>query len=556
MPSSVSTRPVLDALRGRRQTRRLRLLVGLLVAVIFGFDVWLPVGVALGSLYIVPVLISVWDANRARTLALAALCSALAPLGAWVALGQAGWLDQRLALTAAEGGASRELLLLLVNSANALFAIWVTTGLGLMRIEMERELVESRELSAVALASINDAVITTDTTGRIVFINAVAEDLTGWERTDAVGRPLTDVLHLARPRVGPGQEEFAAALALGDVRELVRKDGERRLVERRRSPIRDPEGKERGQVLLLRDASERAAQERAVLELAFRDPLTGLSNRHALYERLELELAHARRDGRRLAVMFLDLDHFKSINDTLGHHVGDEILRRVGQRLRTGLRRADTVARLGGDEFTILVPGAGTPADALQVAQKVVELIAAPLPVEGSLLSVRASIGVALFPDHADHGSELLRCADAAMYAAKKRAGSEPALFESGMPLAPTRRAADRVTDAGPPAQVVAEAARDNREGTHTTSAPDGAREGRGVPDGPTYGNVESAATGDGLAADTLVPVPRRLTGVPGSWPRGGDGRAGDGIPVPPSTSATPARPAAGAESQGEPPIE
>ncbi|MBI1380932.1 MAG: diguanylate cyclase [Planctomycetaceae bacterium] len=428
----------------RRAPSHLLLLVGLLVAVIFGFDLWLPVGVALGSLYIVPVLASVWDARRGRTLAIAAICSALTPIGAWVALGEAGWLDERLALPADRGGASRELLLALVNSANALFAIWVTTGLGLMRIEMERELVESRELSAVALASIEDAVLTTDIGGRVVFINAVAEELTGWERADATGRALGDVVHLVRPRMGPGQEDFSAALALGDVRELVRKDGERRLVERRRSPIRDPNGQERGQVLLLRDASERAAQERAVLELAFRDPLTGLSNRHSLTERLELELAHSSRDGRRVGLLFLDLDRFKAINDTLGHHVGDEILRRVGQRLRAGLRRADTVARLGGDEFTIIVPGVATPEQALAVAHKVAELIAAPLPVEGTSLVVRASIGVALYPDHADSPDGLLRCADAAMYASKRRPGTDPALFEPGMPMAPVRPAPTR----------------------------------------------------------------------------------------------------------------
>lgn len=432
----------------RRAPSHLLLLVGLLVAVIFGFDLWLPVGVALGSLYIVPVLASVWDARRGRTLAIAATCSALTPIGAWVALGEAGWLDERLALPADMGGASRELLLALVNSANALFAIWVTTGLGLMRIEMERELVESRELSAVALSSIEDAVLTTDIDGRVVFINAVAEELTGWERADATGRSLSDVVHLVRPRLGPGQEDFSAALALGDVRELVRKDGERRLVERRRSPIRDPGGQERGQVLLLRDASERAAQERAVLELAFRDPLTGLSNRHSLTERLELELAHASRDGRRVGLLFLDLDRFKAINDTLGHHVGDEILRRVGQRLRTGLRRADTVARLGGDEFTIIVPGVATPEQALAVAHKVAELIAAPLPVEGTSLVVRASIGVALYPDHADSPDGLLRCADAAMYASKRRPGTDPALFEPGMPMAPARPAPARTAAA------------------------------------------------------------------------------------------------------------
>jgi diguanylate cyclase (GGDEF)-like protein/PAS domain S-box-containing protein len=415
------------ARRGRTGARLL-VIVTMLVAVIFAFDLWLPTSVALGSIYIVPVFLSVWNASRKLTAIVAAVCTLLTPIGAWIDFGTATALHERLSVGADPD--ARVALLVLVNSANALFAIWVTTGLGLMRIETERELVESRELSAIALASVGDAVITADNHGRIASMNAVAEELTGWPRAQAQGRPLADVLHFAKPRVPPGQEEFASALSLDDVFELVRRDGGRRLVERRRSPIRDAMGAERGQVLMLRDAGERVDQGRAMLELAFRDPLTGLSNRHSLLERLELELAHARRDGRRMALLFLDLDQFKPINDTLGHHVGDEILRRIAQRLRSGLREADTVARLGGDEFTILVPGIGSVDDALAVAAKVDELVAAPLDLDGRSLEVRASIGVAVFPDHARDAAGLLRAGDAAMYDAKRRPGHAPALYE------------------------------------------------------------------------------------------------------------------------------
>ncbi len=429
---------LVDPAAALRSRHRIRRIVALLVAVVFGFDLWLPSGIALGSLYVVPVLISVWGSSRRLTLAVAALASVLTPIGSHFSIGHGGPLIEFLELPPEAAGTSRLVLLTLLNSANALFAVWVSAGLGLMRIETEHELVESRELAAIALGSISDAVLTTDTAGRVTFINAPAEELTAWDREDALGRPLGEVVVLApeRRRRKPAEVELIGG---EEAVRLARRDGEEILVEMRRSPILDRRGEERGQVLLLRDASERAAQEQAVLELAFRDPLTGLSNRNSLFERLELEIAHARRDQRRVALLFLDLDRFKEINDTRGHHAGDELLRRVANRLRRTLRSADTVARLGGDEFTALLPKIGSPEDALAVAQKVCTALSSPARVLGRSLAIQASVGVALYPDHARTPAELVRAADAAMYAAKRRGDGTPVLFEAGMPLDPAR---------------------------------------------------------------------------------------------------------------------
>jgi diguanylate cyclase (GGDEF)-like protein len=150
------------------------------------------------------------------------------------------------------------------------------------------------------------------------------------------------------------------------------------------------------------------------------DPLTGLPNRRLFNDRLEQALATARREGHPLTVMLIDLDRFKEINDALGHHFGDVLLRQVSTRLREALRESDTVARLGGDEFAILLPRGGDTGDSERVAEKIRAAIGAPLTLkDGLTLEVEASVGIARFPEHGREPHELLRCADVAMYVAK-----------------------------------------------------------------------------------------------------------------------------------------
>ncbi len=413
----------------------------LLSLVIFGIDIWLPAGLALGALYILPVLMSVWTARRRVTLIVAGLCSVLTPIGASVSLIRgpgAERLDSALTQVATTlsgiAGAnpdSQIFLLTLLHISIAIFVIWVTTGLGMMRIEMERELLESRELTAVALRSSADGVITADASERVSYMNAVAERLTGWDLDAARGRRLTEVFRLeVDPETAqPGAALDEAGTNVPGRKLLVARDGARSPVEVSTAPIVDKERDLSGQVLILRDASDLAAYETRLRELAFRDRLTGLPNRTSLTERLDLELAHARRDDARLALLFLDLDQFKAVNDNFGHHAGDEMLRATAQRLLGCLREADTVARLGGDEFTVLIPHVQNAADAERVARKIVEALGRPILIEGQLLPIRPSIGIALFPDHADSPEELLRAADQAMYRAKGLGGSRYAMF-------------------------------------------------------------------------------------------------------------------------------
>jgi diguanylate cyclase (GGDEF)-like protein len=152
---------------------------------------------------------------------------------------------------------------------------------------------------------------------------------------------------------------------------------------------------------------------------AYHDALTDLPNRLLFTEHLSPELAQARRHSRPLAVLFLDLDHFKVINDTLGHAVGDQLIKDVAQRLRAGLRESDTVARLGGDEFSILLPELASPVDAAMIAEKLLRLVASPVTLAGRELSVTASIGIALHPSDGTDVESLLQSADLAMYRAK-----------------------------------------------------------------------------------------------------------------------------------------
>ncbi|AWJ90120.1 diguanylate cyclase [Azospirillum baldaniorum] len=167
------------------------------------------------------------------------------------------------------------------------------------------------------------------------------------------------------------------------------------------------------------DIGDKRRAEQHIHYLAHYDPLTGLPNRVLLFDRIAQAARQARRDGGKVAVLFIDLDHFKVINDSLGHSFGDEVLRSVARRLHGGMRPTDTVGRLGGDEFLIVVPAIQKAAEAAAVAEKVLAQLAAPFAIGGRNFVVSPSIGISLFPDDAEDAEGLIRCADIAMYNAK-----------------------------------------------------------------------------------------------------------------------------------------
>jgi diguanylate cyclase (GGDEF)-like protein len=171
----------------------------------------------------------------------------------------------------------------------------------------------------------------------------------------------------------------------------------------------------------LRSALVDARQTREELRiLAYHDTLTGLPNRNLLQDRLGVAIAHARRQSTRLAVLFLDLDDFKAVNDSFGHAFGDRVLVALADRVRASVRAGDTVARFGGDEFVVLLDGVSGRADAAHVASKLLEALRAPFRLDGGLVTVAASLGMSVFPDDGASGDELLRQADAAMYRDKQ----------------------------------------------------------------------------------------------------------------------------------------
>jgi diguanylate cyclase (GGDEF)-like protein/PAS domain S-box-containing protein len=403
--------------------RWLRLVRGVGLAVvellgIFVADLVLPPAVALGAFYAVPLLFC-FQVGRREVVCVAVASSVLAPLGAlWGNFGP-GALDVGV----------------LVPATTGVFAVWLTARLVLIRVADEERMFAARELNEIALGATADAVVVADAEQRVTWINSAAERLLGWRRSEATGLPFARLV----PREEISEDRRIEALGSQDSRLKVRlRNGARLDVDVTYGAIRDLAGRQRGGVWVMRDVSQRVALERELRELAFRDRLTGLPNRALLVERLDLELAHARRDGTQLAVLFIDLDRFKEINDSLGHQAGDDLLRGVGDRLAACLRKADTVARLAGDEFVILLPRVRDRHDAEVVAVKVREALAEPFVLAGARRPVTCSIGIALYPEHAGDQLTLLERADAAMYRSKAegsgghRFAAEP--IDSGAP--------------------------------------------------------------------------------------------------------------------------
>ena len=219
--------------------------------------------------------------------------------------------------------------------------------------------------------------------------------------------------------------------------ERTRSDGRTLLIAREPLYI---DGRVAGLVTTYTDISERKRIEAEVRHLAHHDVLTGLANRSLLDGRLQQAIADARRCGQHLAVLFIDLDRFKNINDSLGHHVGDELLVQVAERLRTEVRETDTVARLGGDEFVIALQGVGGASDAARITEGVLASLSQPYLVAGTELHATPSIGISLFPDDAEDANALLRNADTAMYHAKAVGRANYQFFTDGLNHSTTLR--------------------------------------------------------------------------------------------------------------------
>lgn len=293
--------------------------------------------------------------------------------------------------------------------------------------ETDEVLFEAKERAQVTLSSIGDAVLVTDTEGNVTYLNPMAELLTGWACDDATNRPFTDVFAIIdgatrEPATNPAQRAIDAdetvELAANCV--LLRRDGTELGIEDSAAPIHDRHGRVTGAVIVFRDVSHSRAMTRKMAYLAQHDALTGLPNRVMLDDRLDRALRMAARGGHKVGVLFMDLDNFKGINDSVGHVVGDQVLRTIAERMISRTRATDTVCRLGGDEFVVLLPEIDTRRDALTFAGKLSQSIEEPLTAEGYALSVTVSMGVSVYPDDGGDCEVLMRHADAQMYRSKK----------------------------------------------------------------------------------------------------------------------------------------
>jgi diguanylate cyclase (GGDEF)-like protein/PAS domain S-box-containing protein len=332
---------------------------------------------------------------------------------------------------------AREMRVIGIWIAGVLVSLAISGLLYIGQLQIRRIRARDAELSLAAsvIQSSNEAIMITDARDRIVAVNPAFSALTGHTGTDVLGKTAADIV--AAPYSADTHPGFALRISVEGVwtGELDdhRADGE--VYPKRLSvyPVHGRSGEVEHYVHSFSDISERKAAERKIHHLAHHDMLTGLPNRLSLTARMEQAMAEARRHGTLIAVMMIDMDHFKDINDTLGHHVGDALLVDVAQRLLCCVRLSDVVARLGGDEFVVLVTDMASTLTAAAVADKIVAALSAPYQVEEYRLHSTPSVGIGVFPNDGTSVDTLLRNVDTAMYHAKASGRNNYQFFNDSM---------------------------------------------------------------------------------------------------------------------------
>lgn len=305
------------------------------------------------------------------------------------------------------------------------------------RINEQKALAQANSLREAIMDAAPYSIIATDPQGVITSINPAAERMLWYSQEDLVGKKTPEIIHdkeevIARARalsikynrtIEPGFEAFVHESRAGLVDEhewtYIRKDGSRFQVQLAVSALRNASQTIIGFLGIAHDITQRKRREEYTRHIALHDELTGLPNRTLLNDRLNVAIEGARRNRKKVGVMMLDLDHFKRINDTLGHHIGDEVLKIVADRISTNLRRSDTAARLGGDEFIVVTPDMSDAKNSDLIATTLVNAISAPIIIGSHDLTITPSIGVSCYPDDGEEIHSLIKHADAAMYQAK-----------------------------------------------------------------------------------------------------------------------------------------
>lgn len=287
---------------------------------------------------------------------------------------------------------------------------------------------ETRLFGAILVAS-PDPIYVLDLQGNFIYANNATVDLFALPPDKIMGKSTVDLGF-------PFASDFQNNLQKVMTEKTIFRDkfvhtfdsGKGSQFEYLLAPVLNDDQNTEATVCIIRDITEQAIAQEKILHNAHHDLLTGLPNRRLFMDRLEQAVKHAARNSSPLAVIFMDLDGFKEVNDTLGHEAGDQVLKQVAERLTGCVRKDDTVARLGGDEFTVIVTGATQRKDVELVAQTIIDAIALPFSLEEKSVHISASIGITLFPEHAKSSKAMLEAADHAMYNAK-RAGSNQICF-------------------------------------------------------------------------------------------------------------------------------
>jgi len=303
----------------------------------------------------------------------------------------------------------------------------------------EEAAIEQQQRADVILSCTGDAVLISDVAGFVRHLNEPAELLTGWSCQEAIGRSLDEVFQtidsISRQAVG---DPLAAAVdkkyvALCSNCVLVQRHGFEVAIEGSAAYTRDRAGNINGSIFVFNDISAARAKSLELSHLAQHDFLTDLPNRVLLNDRITQAISYATRYSKELGVMFIDLDDFKRINDSLGHTSGDKLLQSVANRLVACVRRSDTVSRLGGDEFVVLLSQVEHAEDATFISKKILTSLAEPFSVDHKYLNISASIGVSTYPGDGQDAEPLLHKADTAMYAAKKLGRNNCQFFKADM---------------------------------------------------------------------------------------------------------------------------
>jgi diguanylate cyclase (GGDEF)-like protein/PAS domain S-box-containing protein len=314
-----------------------------------------------------------------------------------------------------------------------------------LRYAVERKITEEalfveKERAQVTLDSIGDAVICADISGHITFLNLVAEKMTGWPSQEAGARPMAEVFRILdatsletilNPMIVAVGENRTVHLPSNCI--LIRRGGYEIPIEGRFSPIHDREGRVTGAVIVFSDVSAARTMALQMVHSAQHDFLTDLPNRMLLNDRLTQAIIMASRHSQKVAVLFLDLDGFKHINDSLGHPIGDKLLQSVGRRLMSCVRISDIVSRQGGDEFVVLLSELAQSEDAAITARRMLRAVAEVHSIAQHDLHVTTSIGVSVYPDDGLDAETLIKNADTAMYQAKENGRQSYQFFTSAM---------------------------------------------------------------------------------------------------------------------------